>query len=199
MRALFNWAIRTGHLKETPFKHGSETVIKLAKEPKRSRRLQDGEEERLLAAAGPHLRAVIECALETGMRRGEIMSLQWHQVVGIKIEKEATITSAPRSQIFLPVAKTKTKTGRPNSGLDAPQGDPGDASLRSERSTAAARRLRLRERDRPEDRRPEARVAHLRAAGARPHPDVHEEDEEPDARIAGRTRRDRSALSRSEA
>jgi integrase len=38
----------------------------------------------LLAACSPHLRSIVECALETGMRRGEILSLQWRQVEGMQ-------------------------------------------------------------------------------------------------------------------
>lgn len=76
LRAAFNWAIRTKHIKETPFKLGTETVVKLAKEHARSRRLNGDEETLLLAACRPHLRAIVEAALESGMRRGEIVSLQ---------------------------------------------------------------------------------------------------------------------------
>ncbi len=51
----------------------------------RDRRLQEGEEEALLAAASeskaaPWLRACIQLAMETGMRAGEILSLKWNQV-----------------------------------------------------------------------------------------------------------------------
>lgn len=43
----------------------------------RTRRLGEGEEEALLAAATPHLRPVIRFALETAMRRSEIASMDW--------------------------------------------------------------------------------------------------------------------------
>lgn len=108
---LFNWAIRVGYVERTPFKRGSEPVIKLAQEPKRGRRLQEGEGATLLAAAGPHLRAVIEAALETGMRRGEIVSLQWKQIEGMKIDG-SDVLWAPRSELVLPWAKTKTRRDR---------------------------------------------------------------------------------------
>ncbi len=101
LRAMFNWAIRTKHVKETPFKLGTESIVRLAREAPRSRRLEPGEGERLLAACGPHLRAVVEAALETGMRRGEILSLQWSQM-----------RSEPRAEVFLPASKTKTRTDR---------------------------------------------------------------------------------------
>jgi integrase len=38
------------------------------------------EEVRLLAAAAPHLRAIIIAALDTGMRRGEILAQKWEHV-----------------------------------------------------------------------------------------------------------------------
>lgn len=46
----------------------------------RQRRLEWGEEERLLEACPPSFRAVVLFALETAMRRSEIASLMWSQV-----------------------------------------------------------------------------------------------------------------------
>jgi integrase len=63
----------------------------------RSRRLEDDEEERLLAACGSHLRALVEAALESGCRKGELLGLQWSQVRA----------SAQRLQLILPAGKTK--------------------------------------------------------------------------------------------
>ena len=52
--------------------------------PARNRRLEDGEFERLEEAAkqtkNPHIWPVIVFAIETGMRRGEILGLQWEHV-----------------------------------------------------------------------------------------------------------------------
>jgi integrase len=67
----------------------------------RRRRRQPGEGGRLLAACGSHLRALVEAAIETGCRRGELLSLQWHQV---RFE--------PKAELFLPAQKTKTKQAR---------------------------------------------------------------------------------------
>ena len=58
-----------GSIERTPFKRGDESTVKLTAEPARSRRLQAGEEDRLLPACGEHLRALVEAALETGCRR----------------------------------------------------------------------------------------------------------------------------------
>ncbi|MHB1765544.1 MAG: tyrosine-type recombinase/integrase [Gammaproteobacteria bacterium] len=46
----------------------------------RERRLEPGEEERLLEASQPQFGAVLRFALATAMRRGEIVSLRWEQV-----------------------------------------------------------------------------------------------------------------------
>jgi hypothetical protein len=45
-------------------------------ETERIRRLAGNEEGRLLAAAGPHLQALIVAALETGCRLGELLTMQ---------------------------------------------------------------------------------------------------------------------------
>ena len=103
LRSLFNWAASSKRrlIADNPFRDGEAPAIRLQREDSRRRRLQPGEADRLLTACGSHLRAVVEAALETGMRRGEILGLQWWQV-----QKE------PRPQIFLPAVKTKTKTDR---------------------------------------------------------------------------------------
>ena len=86
LRVLFNWGTVAGYRDGgTPFQRGSTTVVKLAREPPRSRRLQDGEEQSLLAQCGSHLKAIVMAAIDSGMRRGEILSLQWSQVEGMTL------------------------------------------------------------------------------------------------------------------
>jgi integrase len=101
LRGCWNWAIRVGYLDKTPFKRGSEAVVRLSREPSRSRRLEKDEAERLLAACGSHLRSITEAALESGARKGELLSLQWWQV------REGT-----RPELFFPAAKTKARRDR---------------------------------------------------------------------------------------
>jgi len=48
LRAAFNWAVLGGLIPATPFKVGTVSAVKLAREEPRTRRLQPGEEERLL-------------------------------------------------------------------------------------------------------------------------------------------------------
>ena len=101
VRAAFNWAIDKKLVTQTPFLDGHRKTIKFKKEKSRSRRLQGDEGNRLLAACGPHLRLVVEAALETGCRRGELLSMQWHQV-----------TLGARPEVWLPEGKTKTAVAR---------------------------------------------------------------------------------------
>jgi integrase len=98
LRAAFNWAVLNELVPATPFKVGTVTAVQLHREEPRTRRLQPGEAERLLAAAGGRHRDLIVAALETGCRRGELLSLQWEQV---------------RGDLFLPAGKTKAKKPRP--------------------------------------------------------------------------------------
>jgi integrase len=100
LRAVFNWAIAVGYLDKTPFKRHGQTVVKLTREIRRSRRLQPGEEERLRAECAEHIRLLMDVALETGCRLGELLTLQWSQV------------SFDPPHLFLPAQKTKTKTDR---------------------------------------------------------------------------------------
>jgi integrase len=114
LRALWAWGLGAGHVSSTPFKRNGEVVVKLDKklEQPRSRRLGDGEEAKLLAVADVHLRALIIAALETGMRKGEILSLQWEQVEGMEIDEKSKVAWGPRVRLFLPKTKTKTKEDR---------------------------------------------------------------------------------------
>jgi integrase len=120
LRAAFNWAIRLGHLETSPFKRHTETVVKLSKETARRRRLEGDEAERLLRACDPvllnprtkqpwvdqpqaRLRPIVEAAVESGCRRGELLSLQWWQVKGL---------AGVNPCLDLPAAKTKTERDR---------------------------------------------------------------------------------------
>lgn len=100
LRAVCNWAVLGGLLPRSPFRVGDVSAVRLAREEARTRRLHPGEDERLLEAAGG-LRDLIVAALETGCRKGELLSLQWHQV-----------RFSPRAELFLPAGKTKAKRDR---------------------------------------------------------------------------------------
>ena len=79
LRAMDRRLVRKGY-RTARLLSGESDVIKKRKATKRSRRLAADEEAKLLAAtAGPHLQRVIICALETGCRVGEILTLQWRR------------------------------------------------------------------------------------------------------------------------
>jgi integrase len=78
----------------------------------RERRLEDGEEARLLKAAWPPFRPVILFALETAMRREEIASLTWDRVdlknraVRLLETKNGDARSVPLSSAALSILRT---------------------------------------------------------------------------------------------
>lgn len=80
LRHLFNWAIEVGHIERTPFKIADKVVIHLSRETSRKRRLEPGEEDKLVTNAEPWLQALIITALETGCRVGELLGLRWRDV-----------------------------------------------------------------------------------------------------------------------
>jgi integrase len=102
LRCLFNFAIRKGYVDSTPFKRFGVTVITLDSraEAPRERRLDAGEEDRLLAVATGLIRDLLIALLETGCRRGELLSLQFSQIRWAE------------NVILLPAEKTKTQRAR---------------------------------------------------------------------------------------
>ncbi len=81
LRHMMNWAVGREYLDRTPFRRGTETLIrKQYEDNQRRRRLTEEEEGKLLSVAAPMLRSVIIAALDTGMRRGEMLALRFADI-----------------------------------------------------------------------------------------------------------------------
>lgn len=76
LKAVMSWAHRNKHVDDLLLRG----VSMLDGEVRRNRVLSYEEYHRLLDASPSHLRNIIICAWETGMRLGEILSLTWGQV-----------------------------------------------------------------------------------------------------------------------
>jgi integrase len=82
LRAVFHFAHREGWIITNPF-HRGKSLISKADERKRQRILTAEEEARLLAACTgrrAHLRPILITALDTAMRCGELLRLEWADV-----------------------------------------------------------------------------------------------------------------------
>jgi integrase len=100
LRHMFNWAIERGYVDHTPFKRHGVSLVHFKRDQSRIRRLEGDEERRLLDHAPTYLRALIVAALETGMRRGELLALRWRDVKweleALLLPGEITKTGEPR-------------------------------------------------------------------------------------------------------
>jgi integrase len=109
LRKMLNVAMREGWITKNPFSLG-EALINVADERKRERIITREEEGLLLASCTgrrTHLCPIIICALDTGMRLGEILKLRWSDIdfennlitvraFNTKTMKERTVGMTPR-------------------------------------------------------------------------------------------------------
>ncbi len=82
LRNMFNVAYREGWILKNPFNSGP-PLIQKAHEKKRERILTPDEENRLLQVCTgrrTHLKPILICALDCGLRRGELLTLTWADV-----------------------------------------------------------------------------------------------------------------------
>jgi integrase len=91
---MLNKAVEWGMLEVSPFKRGKSLMFKENNE--RLRFLTEEEIKPLLSACLPHLRPIVETALLTGMRAGELLSLRWDQIVNGMIYLKDTKSNKPR-------------------------------------------------------------------------------------------------------
>jgi integrase len=81
LRSLLIYAKNEGWIQSNPFDRGG--LISKADETRRERVLSFDEEQKLLDACTDkrsHIKTLLICALDTGMRRGELLSLQWSDI-----------------------------------------------------------------------------------------------------------------------
>ena len=111
LRHMMNWAIGREYLDRTPFRRGTETLIRKQHEDnRRRRRLTEDEEAKLLKVAPPLLRSMIVTALDTGMRRGEMLALRFADVdvTRLLITLRGTTTKSRKTR-FVPIATERLR------------------------------------------------------------------------------------------
>jgi integrase len=77
LKRLFNIAINWEYATDNPVRR---VALYSEKDALKERILSKEEEARILQASADHIRPILIVALNTGMRRGEILSLKWEQV-----------------------------------------------------------------------------------------------------------------------
>jgi excisionase family DNA binding protein len=95
LRRMFNVAITWGKARENPVR---QVKLYSEKDNLRERILSPDEEIRLLKNSPDHLAPILIVALNTGMRRGEILNLKWEQIdlKAREIRVERTKSGKPR-------------------------------------------------------------------------------------------------------
>jgi integrase len=96
---IFTKAVEWDMIEQSPFDRGKS--LRLKENNKRLRFLSEDEIDKLIDACPKYLRRIVECAILTGMRRGEILSLKWDQVRNGFIYLEKTKTNEARQ---IPIA-----------------------------------------------------------------------------------------------
>jgi integrase len=112
LRHMFNWAVGREYLDRTPFRRGNQALIKFERENnRRIRRVNPAEEARLMAEANPTVRQLIVAALDTGMRKGELLTLQFgdidweRQVIHVRPENAKS-----KKGRVVPIGTTRLRT-----------------------------------------------------------------------------------------
>jgi len=76
LRSMLFWAVDEGLISSNPLSR-----VRMIRERKKPRFvISVAEEDMLLQSAAPHLRPIIITALDTGMRRGEILAQRWEHI-----------------------------------------------------------------------------------------------------------------------
>ena len=76
LRRILYWGVEEGYLAANPLGR-----LRMERERRTKRPVMSLREEQLLLKASPeHLQRIIRCALDTGMRRGEITTQRWEDI-----------------------------------------------------------------------------------------------------------------------
>ena len=94
LQHMFNKSVEWEMLDRSPFEKGKK--LKQKENNQRLRFLSEDEITRLRDASTPYLINIVDCALNTGMRKGEILSLKWGQIKNGMIYLRKTKTDEPR-------------------------------------------------------------------------------------------------------
>ena len=87
LRHMFSWAIDHELLDQSPMRR----IRQLREDNRRHRRILPDEEQGLLEAAAPHLCLMIIFALDTGMRRAEMLWLRWDDLEARQVGSECEV------------------------------------------------------------------------------------------------------------
>jgi integrase len=101
---MFSKAVEWEMIEKSPFDKGKSLLVK--ENNQRLRYLEENEIDSLLKECTPPIRDIVECALNTGMRRGEILNLKWNQIRNGFIYLKKTKTQNPRE---IPINDTLDK------------------------------------------------------------------------------------------
>jgi integrase len=112
LRHMFNWALGREHVTQTPFRRGTQALIKFERENnRRVRRVTLEEEARLLGAGNSLVHMLIIAALETGMRRGELLNLRFGDIDWDRqfIHVRAEVAKSKKGRV-VPIGTTRLRT-----------------------------------------------------------------------------------------
>jgi len=108
--AMLNEAVKW----EMILKNPASKVKAFAESSRRNCFLSVDEAGRLIDACGQHLRPIVVTALETGMRRAEILGLRWKEIKEVEIKEKDDEGREVKVKIkVIYLAEERTKNGKP--------------------------------------------------------------------------------------
>lgn len=120
LRHMMTKAVTWGLLQSSPFKSGEKLFLK--EDNRRLRFLAEEDIPRLLDKCSSYIRPIVKLAINTGIRRGELLGLRWEQIVNgfIYLDVADTKTAKPRHIPINAQAHTALKERRGENHLKSP-------------------------------------------------------------------------------